>query len=154
MKVELILDPSARQTEVQIRAPQMSESIQKLCEMLETMDSEPFILSGQRNEKLEIIPPESIIRIYARDGAVYAQTEKGSYRLRQRLYELEDRLNSKDFIRISSSEILALQAVTSFDLSLSGTICVELINGQKSYVSRRYVGTLKKRLGLTGGKKR
>ena len=74
--------------------------------------------------------------------------KKGEYVLRLRLYELEKRLPSDQFVRISNSEIINLKKVNSFDLSLTGTICVRLSNGTTTYVSRRYVSKLKKILGI------
>ena len=60
-----------------------------------------------------------------------------------RLYELEERLDNR-FVRISNSEIVNLKKVKSLDLSFVGTICMELSNGEVSYVSRRYVSKMKK----------
>ena len=87
-------------------------------------------------------------RAQAANGHVYAATETDEFLLRQRLWELEERLDSHHFIRISNSEIINLRRVIAFDLSLTGTICVSLQGGQISYVSRRYVRTIRQALGL------
>lgn len=79
---------------------------------------------------------------------MYAETGNGTYSLRLRLYEVEQRLTSRSFVRISNSELINLKKVRSFDLSLVGTICVSLSNGAVSYVSRRYVSKIKQLLGL------
>ena len=72
----------------------------------------------------------------------------GTYQIRLRLYEAEERLDNSKFVRISNSEIVNLKKVKSLDLSFVGTICMELSNGTVSYVSRRYVSKIKKVLGL------
>ena len=77
-----------------------------------------------------------------------ARTESGLYQIRLRLYELEERLDDSKFVRISNSEIVNLKKVKSLDLSFVGTICMELSNGEVSYVSRRYVSKIKKKVGL------
>lgn len=77
-----------------------------------------------------------------------AVTGKGEYTVRIRLYEIEERLNPGQFVRISNSEIINLKKVKNFDLSFTGTICVELVNGMTTYVSRRYVSKVKKILGI------
>lgn len=89
-----------------------------------------------------------MIRIYASAGKVFAVTHKGEYVLRLRLYEIEERLPSHQFVRISNSEIINLKNVNNFDMSFTGTICVKLANGTVTYVSRRYVSKLKKILGI------
>jgi len=38
--------------------------------------------------------------------------------------------------------------VKQFDLSLAGTICVMLVDGTVTYVSRRYVSKIKNILGI------
>ena len=65
-----------------------------------------------------------------------------------RLYEIEEKLCSGNFVRISNSEIINLKKVKNFDLSFTGTILVRLSDGSTSYVSRRYVSKIKKILGF------
>ena len=72
----------------------------------------------------------------------------GEYALRLRLYEAEQRLDSKTFVRISNSDIINLRKVKSFDLSFVGTICITLSNGTVTYVSRRSVAKIKQLLGM------
>ena len=71
-----------------------------------------------------MLEPEEIVRIYAANGKVYAEAEQGTYLLRLRLYEMEQRLANKSFVRISNGEIINLKKVKGFDLSFTGTICV------------------------------
>jgi DNA-binding LytR/AlgR family response regulator len=108
----------------------------------------PQMLAGFREDTLEILNPAEVLRIYAASGKVYAVTERGEYALRQRLYELEERLAGGRFVRSSNSEILNLGKVRSFDLSFAGTICVTLADGSTAYVSRRYVPKIKQVLGI------
>lgn len=68
--------------------------------------------------------------------------------MRQRLYELEERLAGRRFVRISHSEIVNLGQVTALDLGLTGTIRMTLRGGAVTYVSRRYVKKIKEVLGL------
>lgn len=50
------------------------------------------IISGYKDEKIEILEQTDLIRIYANSVKVYAVTNKGEYILRLRLYEIENRL--------------------------------------------------------------
>ena len=68
--------------------------------------------------------------------------------IRLRLYEVEQRLERVSFVRISNSDIINLKKVKRFDLSFAGTICVTLLNGTVTYVSRRFVTKIKKILGI------
>ena len=106
------------------------------------------MIAGFHGEVLELLEWQNINRIYASAGKVFAVTEQGEYILRFRLYELEDRMDSHCFVRISNSEIINLKKVKSFDLSFRGTICVEFKDGSVTYVSRRYVSKIKQVLGI------
>ena len=68
--------------------------------------------------------------------------------MRERLYELEERLDRRTFARISHSEIVNLRKVTAVDLSLTGTIRMTLAGGTVCYVSRRCVKKLRQALGV------
>jgi DNA-binding LytR/AlgR family response regulator len=89
-----------------------------------------------------------MLRVYAEGGKVYAETSGGRFQMRQRLYELEERLDAKRFVRISNAEIVNLGWIRGFDLSFAGTICVRMKNDAVTYVSRRYVAKIKQVLGL------
>ena len=106
------------------------------------------MITGQKDGKIELLDQENIIRLYAENGKMFAKLDQATYQIRLRLYELEERLDNEKFVRISNSEIVNLKKVKGLDLSFAGTICMELENGEVSYVSRRYVSKIKKKLGL------
>lgn len=110
--------------------------------------SEAGFIAGFRDGAVTILDENDVMRIYAANGKVYAVQADGEYLLRLRLYELEERLRYDRFVRISNSEIINLKKVKSFDLSLSGTICVVFNDGSNAYVSRRYVTKIKEVLGI------
>lgn len=146
MQVEIKIDGSYEEPKVIVLTASMTDEISAVVKKLS--EDVPQVISGVRNEKVEVIEPQTIIRIYAASGKVFAVTEKGEYTLRLRLYELEERLDGSRFVRISNSEIINLQKVNCFDLSFTGTICVKLSAGATTYVSRRYVSKIKKILGI------
>lgn len=118
MKVELKLDPECRETSVLVRTDRMTEDTERLLRKLRAW-SEPMLL-GFRGEAVSPLDEASISRIYAQQGRVCASTDEGEFQLRQRLYELEERLEGADFVRISNSELINLKRVRSFDLSPCG----------------------------------
>lgn len=146
MQVEIKVDSSYTEPKIIIIAASMTEDISNIVKKLS--EDVPQIISGSKNGKIEILEQPDLIRAFANGGKVTAVTDKGEYTLRLRLYELEERLSSSQFIRISNSEIINLKKVSNFDLSFTGTICVKMSNGTVTYVSRRYVSKLKKILGI------
>ena len=146
MQVEIKIDDSYIEPKILILTATMTEDVNLILNKLS--ENTPQVISGCKNEKIEVIEQEDLIRIYAGSGKVFAVTEKGEYTVRFRLYEIEKRLNHNQFVRISNSEIINLKKVNNFDLSFTGTIRVELTNGTAAYVSRRYVSKIKKILGI------
>lgn len=146
MQVEIKIDTSCAEPKVTIHTASMTEEVRRILNKLS--ENAPEILSGIRNERTEVIDPEELIRVYANAGKVFAVAETGEYAVRLRLYEIEERLPANKFVRISNSEIINLKKVKNFDLSFTGTICVEFKNGTKTFVSRRYVSKIRKILGI------
>lgn len=147
MQVEIKIDEGAKEPRAIILTASITEEINSAVAFLTNLETEG-LLTGVKNDCMEIVDTDSIIRIYALNGKVAAKTENGEYIMRQRLYELEERLKQKMFVRISNSEIINLKKVKSFDLSLAGTVCVQFKNGETTYASRRYVPQIKKKLNL------
>lgn len=146
MQIEIRIDETCKEPKVIIVTNQMTDEIKDLAEKLSARQA--TVLAGFKKDTMEVMKTETIERIYAAQGKVYAVTEQGEYMLRLRLYELEERLPGTDFVRISNSEIINLRKVKAFDLSFTGTICVTLTNGTVTYVSRRYVSKIKQVLGI------
>ena len=146
MKIRFEIDASSSEPEVVIRAAGMTEEINQIIRQLG--EESPSLIPGIQDDRVELLNPDDLIRVYAQNGKIFAVTAKGEYALRQRLYEWEERLDKRRFVRISNSEIINLNQVLHFDLNLVGTICVRLSNGTTTYVSRRYVSKIKQLLGL------
>lgn len=146
MQVEIKIDSSCTEPKIIIMTASVTEDVNDILKKLS--EDKPDIISGIKNEKIEVLEQADLIRIYANAGKVFAVTDNGEYVLRLRLYEAEQRLDARQFVRISNSEIINLKKVKHFDLSFTGTICVRLSNGMVTYVSRRYVSKIKKKLGI------
>ena len=147
MKVELRIDPSLRRTQVVVCAPANTPEVQALVQRLSTEGAASTFTAFREGQAL-LLPLGDILRFFADGKGVSCQTAGGVYAVRQRLYELEGRLDRHTFVRISHSEIISLRKITALDLSLTGTIRVTLEGGAVSYVSRRYVRKIKEALGL------
>lgn len=147
MQIEIKLDESCKEPKIIIHTDKMTEEVSQIVKLLSEEKPEVFA-AIRENGEIVLLEQTEIIRIYAENDRVYAKTKDGSYRLKARLYELEERLNKKMFIRISNSEIINLKEVKKFDLSFFGTICVSMSDKTATYVSRRYVRKIKQVLGL------
>ena len=146
MKIEVRLDATCEETTVVIYTNRVTDEVQNLARRF-SQDA-PQVIVGFLEDEAVILSQEQMIRVFAEGGKVFAETENGKLQLRLRLYELEERLDGKRFVRISNAEIVNLGMVRGFDLSFAGTICVRMKNGMVTYVSRRYVSKIKQVLGI------
>ena len=146
MDVEIRVDKALKEKKVVILVPEIDKEALDLKEKIQ--NSSQSILTGFYDGKLEFIGLDDIIRVYANDKKVYAVTIDKEYILRLALYQVEDRLASDKFVRISNSEIINLEKTKSFDLDYINTISCEMINGDVCYVSRRTLKKVKQILGI------
>lgn len=146
MQIEIKMDENYREPKIIIMTDKMTDEVNDIVKKLSV--EEPQLIAGFKDDSVQVIDPSSIYRVYAQSGKVFAETSKGNYLLRLRLYEAEERLEKLSFVRISNSDIINLKKVKSFDLSFAGTICITLSNGTVTYVSRRTVSKIKKLLGI------
>lgn len=146
MQIEIKIDPLYEEPKVVVLTASMTEEVHSLVGKLSKKN--PSVISGSRDGMITVLEENDLIKVYAGNGKVFAVTDHGEYSIKLRLYEIEKRLDPQRFVRISNSEIVNLKKVKNFDLSFTGTICVELINNTVTYVSRRYVSKIKKILGI------
>lgn len=146
MNVEIFIDENYPETTVKIYAKTYSKDLEWIKDQL--LGHPQDKITAFMDDQVQILAYQDILRFYSLDNKVYLDTMKSTYTTRLRLYQLEDRLPKKQFIKISRSEIVNLDYVKALDLSFTGTIALELKNGQVSYVSRRSLKNFKEALGL------
>ena len=146
MQIEWKLEPGRQEPKIVIVAGEETEELRRLAEQLSGMSMDPIPV--WLDEQTKRLQQGEFLRFYTDGKGVSAQTAGEIYSVRLRLYELEERLDPKRFVRISNSEIINLERVTAVDLSLAGTIRMTLDDKVVSYVSRRHVKKIKEVLNL------
>lgn len=106
------------------------------------------ILKAFKDEKMYILNQNDIESIYSENGKVYVRHDNSIYLLKHRLYELENLLDKKKFIRISNSEIINFNKVKNIDFKIIGTLVINFKSGNQAYTSRRYIPKIKKFLEM------
>ncbi len=146
MKVSVKIDKDCLETEVIIVTNEVGGEVNEIMNKLSKQEINKLI--GSADNKVVVIKDDNLIRIYSNNQKVHAVTNEGEYILKFRLYELEERLDNKKFIRISNSEIVNVDYIQSFDLSFTGTIGINFTTGERTFASRRHVSKIKKLFGL------
>lgn len=157
IKISLTTDPSVEEPEVIIKACSQSSDVDKIIHAIEQcMDEEYPRIMTYREDQCFLVDQWDIIRVYTENRKLFVCTESGTYEAKESLRELEEILKDDRFIRISRFEVVNLKKVSAFDLSISGTIRVQFLDGTETYVARRYVKSINDRLALKkkGGERR
>lgn len=146
MKVELEIDKRYTEPEIHVCNDEADELARQLVRTVEKAVCGSVM--AYSDDKAFVVYHADIIRIFAANKNVYIATKEGQYRIKERLYEMEEKLDMTSYVRISNSEIVNIHKLLKLDTSIAGTIKMYLSEGQETYVSRRYVSKIKKALGL------
>ena len=100
-------------------------------------------LSGVRDEKQYEIPVSELYYIESVDGKTFLYTKEQVYETSGRLYELEELLKKRHFLRISKSMMVNLMKIRSIRPAMGGRFTALLHSGEQIIISRSYVKDLK-----------
>lgn len=155
MNIKIITNISSEFEEpaITIQAPKLTAEIQNLIDYISNINTIPTQIVGNQNNEIYFIDLENVICFFSKDKYNYARTEKGTYKIKYKLYELEETFKPKDFIRISNSCLINIHQVECFDTSILGTVLVKLKDQTQEVVSKRNVSQIMKLLRERGNLK-
>ena len=141
MKFKLIIDQE-KDEEVVITAHHRSALIDEI----ETLISKHTDrIPGYTEDDIKMLQVSQIECVTVLDGKTYAiDSQNTHYRLRMRLYELENILPAC-FIRINKSSLANLNRLDRFSTTYIGAVDAIFKCGYKEYVSRRCFTEIKRR---------
>lgn len=153
IKINTNISSQFKETSITINAPELSDEIQHLIQYISNINTIPNQIVASKNNKIYFIDLETVICFFSKDKYNYVRTKEGTYKIKYKLYELEEIFNQKDFIRISNSCIININQVECFDTSILGTILVKLKDNTQETVSKRNVAQIMKLLKKRGNLK-
>lgn len=103
-------------------------------------------IPGYTEDDIKMLSVSQIECVTVLDGKTFAIDSKNHrYRLKQRLYELEEQLPSS-FIRINKSTLANEAALDRFTVTIAGSVDAVFKCGYTEYVSRRCFAQIRRRL--------
>lgn len=145
MKIVLEENPGFTETEVVIRCREATPQVMGILAALRSFDQR---LTGTREGRTYLFEAGQVLYIESVDKRTFLYTAEGVYETPLRLYELEERLASWDFVRASKSVIVNFGQVSSIRPDLGGRLQLTLENGEVVGVSRQYAPAIRKKLGM------
>lgn len=138
-------DPSLEHIEVIIRAPAADEQVREIKNRLSDFVPKTLTVTDSYDNQ-RIIRISDIIKVSVNGKLLRIVTENGSYSMRQTMQNLEEKLDSQQFIRISRYEIVNLSNISRLDFTIAGTLRLELTDGTETWASRRCIPAIRKQL--------
>lgn len=145
MKVTVEEDYGSNEVEVIIRCARLDGQVVRLVELLRLSDDR---LIGVKDHETHILDAGQVLYIDTADRATFIYTADGVYETPLRLYELEERLTPREFMRVSKSMIINFDQVRALQPDLGGRMRLTMSNGEIVVANRQYVSAIKAKLGL------
>ena len=140
MKLEIRKIPENEPEMVEIRYHWITDEIQEIVSFVKSRQGQ---LSATRDGQRFEVPVMDLFYAESVDERVFLYTASDSYEIRMKLYELEDLLKNKRFLRISKSMLVNLMKISSVRPALNGRFSAILKNDEEVIISRKYVPALK-----------
>lgn len=102
---------------------------------------------GYAEDRVVRLAIAQITAFTVEDAKVYALTAEGKFRVKDRLYRLEE-VFADTFVKINQSCLVNIAHIERFDATIGGALSVTLKGGYRDYISRRQLRTVKERIGF------
>lgn len=146
MKVKIEITEGLAEDEVVIHCATVDDKVQRLHQLIVEQSATAARLVFYKENQEFFFPLEEVLFFETEGEAVYAHTKNDAYRIRYRLYELEQLL-PPFFIRAAKSSIVNARRIHSITRNLTSASLVQFADTHKQvYVSRRYYGALRERM--------
>ena len=145
MKINIDVDSKYEDIGVDIHVPSLTQEVEKIISLMRMMNMQ---IAVKKSDETVLLDVGDIFYIEAVERNTFIYTEKETYESSLKLYEFEQQLSEKDFIRISKQSVLNLRKVKSLRSDINRKIRVTLLNDEQIIVSRMYSDELRNRLGV------
>ncbi|MBQ6679043.1 MAG: LytTR family transcriptional regulator DNA-binding domain-containing protein [Lachnospiraceae bacterium] len=125
---------------VLIRCREITEEVREIERFVKSRQGS---LSGISDKKQYEVAVTDVCYIESVDGKTFLYTNDRVYETACRIYELEELLKDKHFLRISKPMLVNLMKIRSIQPAFNGRFLAILHSGEKIIISRSYVKALK-----------
>ena len=128
---------------LEIRCHEISDEVREIVAFVKSRQGQ---LTGTADDRMYEIAVSDIFYIESVNNKTFIYCKNREYETKQKLYELEEILREKHFLRVSKSVLLNLMKVSSIKPALNSRFTAVLFSGEQVIISRKYVPELKKAL--------
>ena len=146
MKIHIEVVGDLLEDEVTIRCGRVDDTIQKIHQYILEQTQSPVKLTFYKDNQEFYFPLADVLFFETEGERIYAHTLDDAFRIKYRLYELEELL-PKNFVRASKSSIVNTRQIYSVTRNLTASSLIKFAGSHKQvYVSRNYYNEMRQRL--------
>lgn len=138
----------SNEIEIVVRATDANQDVLDLLSRLQQLNNPTKTLPINVDDQVIVLSVKEIVAVEVLSEHLTIHTLSHDYVVRGHLKDILSKLDSNIFIRISKSSAINLDELTSLEPEFSGNLLAKMKNGLALSVSRKYVSTLKKALGM------
>ena len=146
MKVNLFVSKDIAEPHADIHTNELTDNVSKAISILESDESSEMI-AAKKGSDIVLLEYSEVYMFRVENKQVKVYTNDSEYQMKKPLYQVEESLDS-DFVRISKTTIVNLKKIERVAPSLKGMMFIQLKNGLKDNISRKYLPDFKQALDL------
>jgi DNA-binding LytR/AlgR family response regulator len=143
MLLKLTQNTAQKDIEVSITYPVLNKTVERIASFIKSVGTE---IECHSEDGIQMVKVSDIFYIESVDKTAVVFCEKGSYRTKLRLYQLEEKLADKGFIQCSRYCILNINKLEKVKPLFNSRMEAVLSNGIRLFVTRKYIAGIKRAL--------
>jgi len=143
MEIEICEIGYDKKEYIKIGCHKVDSNVKEIVNFIKSRQGSIDVKNGEMKYNIPIV---DIFYVESVDDRTFIYLSDDCYETSHKLYELEEILNERRFIRISKSVIVNLLKIECVKPALNGRYLCHLKNGEDVIISRKYVPEFKEKL--------
>lgn len=143
MEIEICEIGYDKKEYIKIGCHKVDSNVKEIVHFIKSRQGSIDVKDGEMKYNIPIV---DIFYVESVDDRTFIYLSSDCYETVHKLYELEEILNERRFIRISKSVIVNLLKIECVKPALNGRYLCHLTNGEDVIISRKYVPKFKEKL--------
>lgn len=143
MEIEICEIGYDKKEYIKIGCHKVDSNVKEIVNFIKSRQGSIDVKNGEMKYNIPIV---DIFYVESVDDRTFIYLSGDCYETAHKLYELEEILNERRFIRISKSVIVNLLKIECVKPALNGRYLCHLKNGEDVIISRKYVPKFKEKL--------
>lgn len=145
MKITIDERPGTVGIEVTIVCDKTDRQVLDIVARLRMFDRK---VTGGSNGSTHVVNAEDILYVESVDKRTFFYTKEAVFETPLRLYEMEERLEGCDFLRVAKGCVVNFRKIASLRPEMNGRLVATMDNSEQVVISRQYAPNVRRKLGM------